>query len=116
DRGPVSARLAYNWRSKYLMGVNVHPANGTNGLNTDRSSPNYGQQNVGWGLPFYAGDYGQLDASIFYKIDEHVTLGFEALNLTDSIYTELQQQHIATTTFAWYDSGRTYSAQVRVTF
>src|SRR5581483_4199628 len=116
DRGPVSARLAYSWRSKYLMGVNVHPANGTNGLNTDPSSASYGQQNVAWGLPFYADDYGELDASIFYKISSNVTLGFEALNLTDSIYRELQQQHVATTTFAWYDSGRTYSAQLRVTF
>lgn len=116
DRGPVSARLAYSWRSKYLMGVNVNAGNGTNGLNTDPSSANYGKQNVAWGLPLYADGYGELDASIFYKIDEHVTLGFEALNLTDSLYKELQQQHIATTTLAWYDSGRTYSAQVRVTF
>ncbi|HEV7138659.1 MAG TPA: TonB-dependent receptor [Steroidobacteraceae bacterium] len=116
DRGPLSARLAYSWRSKYLMGVNVHPVNGTNALNTDASSAGFGSQNVAYGLPFYADDYGQLDASVFYKITSNVTLGFEALNLTDSIYKELQQQHVATTTFAWYDSGRTYSAQVRVTF
>ena len=116
DRGPISARLAYSWRSKYLMGVNVNAGNGTNGLNTDPSSANYGKENVAWGLPLYADSYGELDASIFYKIDEHVTLGFEALNLTDALYKELQQQHIATTDLAWYDSGRTYSAQVRVTF
>lgn len=116
DRGPVSARLAYSWRSKYLMGVNVNPTQGTNGLNTDPSSASFGSQNVAWGLPLFADSYGELDASIFYKIDEHLTLGFEALNLTDSVYKELAQQHIATSTFAWYDSGRTYSAQVRVTF
>jgi TonB-dependent receptor len=116
DRGPVSARLAYSWRSKYLMGVNVNPTEGTSGLNTDPGSTGLGSENVAWGLPLYAAGYGELDASIFYKIGSHVTLGLEALNLTDSIYRELMQQHIATTTFAWYDSGRTYSAQLRVTF
>ena len=116
DRGPVSARLAYSWRSKYLMGVNVNAANGTNGLNTDPASPNKGQQNVAWGLPLYADGYGELDASIFYNITPNITLGIQGLNLTNSIYRELEQQHIATTTFAWYDSGRTYSAQLRATF
>ena len=116
DRGPVSARLAYSWRSRYLMGVNVNPTEGTNGLNTDPGSSAFGAESVAWGLPLYAASYGELDASLFYKIDSHVTLGIEALNLTDSIYRELMQQHIATSTFAWYDSGRTYSAQIRVTF
>jgi iron complex outermembrane recepter protein len=116
DRGPVSARLAYSWRSKYLMGVNVNPLQGTSGTNTDPSSPGFGSQSNAWALPIYAASYGELDASIFYKIGAHVQLGFEVLNLTDSMYRELMQQHIQTSTFAWYDSGRTYSAQLRLTF
>lgn len=116
DRGPVSARLAYSWRSRYLMGVNVNPLQGTSGTNTDPSSPQFGTQGNAWALPIYAASYGELDASIFYKIGDHLQLGFEALNLTDSIYRELMQQHIQTSTFAWYDSGRTYTAQLRVTF
>jgi TonB-dependent receptor len=116
DRGPLSGRLAYSWRSKYLMGVNINPTKGTNGLNTDPNSSNFGQTNSAWGLPLYADNYGELDGSIFFKINSVVTIGFEALNITDSIYKELQQQHVATTGFAWYDSGRTYTAQVRVTF
>jgi len=115
DRGPFSGRLAYSWRSKYLMGVNVNPTQGTNGLNTDPGSANYGQENVGWGLPLYAAAYGELDASLFYKITSQITVGFEVRNLTDSLYKELQQQHIGTSTFAWYDSGRRYSAQFRIT-
>jgi iron complex outermembrane receptor protein len=116
DRGPVSARLAYGWRSKYLMGVNVNPTKGTNGLNTDPNSRDLGMQTVAWGLPLFGADYGELDGSFFYKINSHITLGFTAQNLTDSIYKELQQQHVGTTTFAWYDSGRSYSAQFRVTY
>lgn len=116
DRGPISARLAYSWRSKYLMGVNVNSAQGTNGFNTDPSSPGLGKENVAWGLPIYGASYGELDASLFYNIDSHVTLGFTALNVTNSTYKELTQQHIGLMTHAWYDSGRTYSAEVRVTF
>jgi TonB-dependent receptor len=115
DRGPVSARLAYSWRSKYLLGVNVNSANGTNAYDTDPSSSNLGGENVAYGLPVYADDYGELDASVFYNISSHVTLGFTALNVTNSIYKELTQQHIGLMGHAWYDSGRTYTAEVRVT-
>ena len=115
DRGPVSARLAYSWRSKYLLGTNVYPLQGTNGTNTDPSSPNYGQQNVAWGLPIYGASYGELDASVFYNITSHITLGVQALNLTDALYRTLAQQHIGTTTFESYGSGRTYSVQLRAT-
>jgi iron complex outermembrane receptor protein len=109
DRGPISARLAYSWRSKYLMGVNVNSANGTNGWSSGTT------ENLAWGLPLYGAPYGELDASIFYNIGHHVTLGFTALNVTNSVYKELAQQHIGLMTHAWYDSGRTYSAEVRLT-
>ena len=115
DRGPVSARLAYSWRSKYLLGTNVFPLQGTNGINTDPASPNYGQKNVTWGLPIYGDDYGQLDASLFYNITSHITIGVQGLNLTDSLYKSLAQQHIGTNVFEWYGSGRTFSVQLRAT-
>ncbi len=116
DKGPLSGRLAYSWRSRYLLGVNVNAANGGNGLNTDISSPNYGQQNISFGLPVYGDDYGQLDGGIFYKINDHVTLGLEAQNLTDAVYKEVVQQHVANHGLAWYKSGRSFTAQVRMTF
>ena len=115
DRGPVSARLAYSWRSKYLLGTNTYPLQGTNGTNTDPSSPSYGQQNVTWGLPIYGASYGELDASVFYNITPHITLGVQALNLTDALYRTLEQQHFGTTTFETYGSGRTFSVQLRAT-
>jgi len=84
-------------------------------LDTDPGTAGYGQQSVAWALPLYAAAYGELDASLFYKVTSQVTVGFEVRNLTDSLYKELQQQHIGWSTFAWYDSGRRYSAQFRVT-
>ncbi len=116
DRGPISARLAYSWRSKYLMGVNVNPVEGSSGLNTDVSSPNYKMENINYALPLYADNYGQLDGGVFYKINDHLTIGAEAQNLTDSVYKELMQQHIGMMPFAWYKSGPSYSVQLRVTY
>ena len=115
DRGPVSARLAYSWRSKYLIGTNTFPLQGTNGLNTDPSSPNYGQKNVTWGVPIYGDAYGQLDASVFYDITPNISVGVEGLNLTDALYRSLDQQHIGTHVYEWYGSGRTFSLQLRAT-
>jgi TonB-dependent receptor len=116
DRGPISGRLAYSWREAYLMGVNVNGTNGGNGLNTNPDSPNYGQQNISFGLPTYADDYGQLDGSVFWKITDKFTVGLEGQNLTDSTYKELQKQHIGTMGRAWFVTGRRYTAQFRVTF
>ncbi|WP_280154792.1 TonB-dependent receptor [Piscinibacter sp. XHJ-5] len=62
ERGQVSARLAYNWRDKFLSGLaNV----------------------VGIGaLPIYTRGYGWLDASLRYQASERVSLALEGTNLT----------------------------------
>ena len=112
DQGPISARVAYNWRSKYLQGVNVNGTNGTDG--TDASNPT--AHNVAWGLPTWADGYGELDAGIFYKFDDHFTIGLEGTNLTDSTYKQLMQQHIGMKGRAWFTSGPSYNAQLRYTF
>lgn len=58
-----SARLAYNWRGKFLA------ANfgGTDGAQ-----------------PLYVEPYGQLDLGIGYNVDKNLRLQFEAINLTDA--------------------------------
>ena len=111
EKGPVSARLAYNWRSKYLQAVNVNGTKGSNGYN--KATGNYDQN---WALPTWADDYGQLDASFFYKFNEQVSLGIEAQNLTDAQYKQLQQQNIGFKGRAWFVTGRRYNAQLRLTF
>ena len=111
EKGPVSARLAYNWRSKYLQAVNVNGTNGSNGFN--KATLAYDQR---WALPTWADDYGQLDGSVFYKLTPNVTLGIEAQNLTDSTYKQLMQQNIGMKGRAWFVTGRRFNAQVRYTF
>ena len=116
DKGPISARLAYNWRSRYLQGVNVNGTNGTDGFTTDTSSPLYGGTTFAWGLPTWADDYGQLDASAFYKINDHLTIGLEAQNINNAMYKQLMQQQIGYMGRAWFVSGPRYTAQLRYTF
>lgn len=116
DKGPFSSRLAYNWRSKSLQGVNANGTRGGDGLNTNPNSPTFGSTNVSYGLPTWADDYGQLDASIFYKISEKLSFGLEAQNLTDSTYRQVMDQHIGTKGRAWFVSGPRVTAQVRYTF
>ncbi len=116
DKGPVSARLAYNWRSKSLQGVNVSGTNGTDGTDSNPASATYGQQNVAWGLPTWADSYGQLDASIFYKINDNLSFGLEAQNLNDATFKQLMDQHSGMKGRAWFSSGPRYTAQLRYTF
>lgn len=63
EKGPLQFRIAYNWRSKYVL---TTAGNGT------------GQ------LPVYDEAYGQLDGSISYELTHHATIQFEARNITRS--------------------------------
>lgn len=116
DKGPLSMRLAYNWRSKYLQAVNVNGTQGGDGYNSNPNSATFGQHNVNWGLPTWSGSYGQLDGSIFFDVNRHLKIGIEAQNLTDSKFKQLMQQHIGMMNRAWFVSGRRYTAQLRVTY
>ena len=62
DYGPVYARLAYSWRSKFLL------------TNRDCCFPY---------LPVESLDTGQMDGSVFYRLGSHWKLGLEAQNILD---------------------------------
>lgn len=116
DKGPWSARLAWNWRSKSLQAINVNGTQGTDGTDTNPASPTFGQRNVAWGLPTWADDYGQADASVSYKINERLQIGLEAQNITDSKYKVLMQQNIGMMGRAWFSSGARYTARLSYNF
>ena len=116
DKGPLSMRLAWNWRSKNLQNVNVNGTQGGDGTDTNPDSATFGQHNVAWALPTWADSYGQLDGSIIYNITENLSIGLEAQNLTDSKYRQLMQQGIGFKGRAWFVSGPRYTAQMRYSF
>lgn len=67
EKGRVSARIAYNWRDKFLSGV-------TN--------------LVGIGaLPLYTRGYGWLDASVNYRVNDQLSLAVEGTNLLNTMRT-----------------------------
>ncbi|EWH08835.1 TonB-dependent receptor [Catenovulum agarivorans DS-2] len=59
----VSARLAYNWRSDYLLTT----------------------KDVITELPIYNEASGQLDGSIFYSLNDNIQIGLQGTNLTDEV-------------------------------
>jgi TonB-dependent receptor len=64
EKGPLSMRAAYNWRSDFLQTPRdvIFPF-----------SPIYGEST------------GQLDASIFVTVNEHLKLGVQGVNLLDEV-------------------------------
>jgi TonB-dependent receptor len=117
ESGPVSTRLAYNWRSKYLEGVqNSWGTRFGDGLDTNPGSATFGQRNVYYALPLWAHSYAQVDASFMYKVTKDLTVGMEVQNLTNSVFKQTMQQHIGDINHAWIASGRRYSGNLRYTF
>ncbi|MFT3754640.1 MAG: TonB-dependent receptor [Pseudoxanthomonas sp.] len=104
EKGPWQIRLAYNWRSKYLLGVG---ANGYNG----------GDGGIAWKLPVYSDDFGQLDGSIFYRFSDHVQFGLEMNNLNNAEQRTIMGQNGAGNhVTSWYVNDRRYAATLRFTF
>ncbi|CAN7489344.1 TonB-dependent receptor [Duganella sp. LjRoot269] len=114
DKGPLSARLAYSWRGRFLQGVTVNGTQGTDGTSADPARN--GAQDVGWGLPTWQEATGQLDFGIDYRFSEHLSGNFSASNLTDIVVRQTQQQHIGNMGRAWFEPGRSYRMTLRYSY
>jgi iron complex outermembrane recepter protein len=104
EHGPWQIRLAYNWRSQYLLSIGPNGYNGTD-------------NNIPWKLPVFADAYGQLDGSIFYSFNEHVKLGLEMNNLNNAeqrtiMYQNASGKHVT----SWYVNDTRYALTLRVAF
>lgn len=90
EKGPVSARLSYSWRSKYLAAAAVAPAMGRTNL-----------------------AFGTLDASVSLKVTPQVSVVFEAVNLLDR---DEIVQYTTGLPANYLDSGRRLFGGVRANF
>jgi TonB-dependent receptor len=114
DSGPLSARLAYSWRSRFLQGVNV---NGTSGKDATSADPaRVGVQDVGFGLPTWQEATGQWDAGVDYKVTDKLSFSLSATNLMDIVIRQTQQQHIGNMGRAWFEPGRSFRLSARYDF
>jgi TonB-dependent receptor len=85
-------RLAYNWRDEFLQ-------------NTNRGNDHN---------PEYVEEYYQVDLSVGYEVNDHLTLSFEGLNLTE----EDVRWHGRSINQPWYieDQGARYALGARYKF
>jgi TonB-dependent receptor len=123
DKGPLSMRLAYSWRGRFLQGVTV---NGTAGSDATSADPTRATvdadgktvypKDVGWGLPTWQEAAGQLDFGIDYRITSHLQASLSASNLTDAVVRQTQQQYIGNMTRAWFEPGRSYRLALRYSY
>lgn len=90
----ISARLAYNWRSHYL-------------LTTSAANINY---------PVWSEAYGQLDGSILYSLNKHFKVGVQATNILNTrTYLDVGDTNFRPR-YSWTDTDRRYALLVRSVF
>jgi TonB-dependent receptor len=98
DLGKVSARLAYNWRERYLLTTTAANIN----------------------IPAWYDDYGQLDGSIFYTVNDALKIGFQAANLANAktkiLVSYPGRPEEGLTGHNWVTADRRYSVVLRGTF
>ena len=95
QRNGLELRVAYNWRSKNLLTIR------------DVIVPN---------SPVIAEKYGQLDASIFYAVTPSVRMGFQGVNLTNSVTktSYVLNDDLLTRPRNWFINDRRFTFSVRV--
>ncbi len=98
------ARLAYNWRSEYLV------SSGANGFTGNDGAFN-------WRLPIYNDAYGQWDLSMGYSFTDNISLDFQAYNLTEEETKGLMDQGKFGKLAAYtYTQDLRYTASLRMNF
>lgn len=93
EKGPVTARLAWSWRDKYLDTTYGSGANG---------------------IPQFQKPYASLDASVSYDVNDNVALSFDAVNLTN----RMNETYIGTEAapLQYQLNDRRFGVSIRATF
>ncbi len=89
DKDGLSARLSYNWRDEFLSGSDQHNS------------------------PVFTESYSQWDVNVNYAVNDHLTVFFEGLNITEETqraYVRFSEQFLRGAQFgARYNIGARYS-------
>ena len=100
EKGPISVRLAWTWRSTYLLTPSAH-----------------GTQY----LPDFANPYGQLDFGTSYKINDNFTVSVDGQNLLGAV----QKTYMGAVSpvygdqrygRSWFIADRRFSAAIKFSF
>jgi iron complex outermembrane receptor protein len=113
EKGPLSMRLAWSWRGKYLQSTD---SNGTNGAYDYYSAPGVSVNND-IALPVYGDAYGQLDFGTTWRPNDSLALSLEFSNLTNEITRTLMGGYPGGTTIrSWFVADRRANLSVRYNF
>jgi TonB-dependent receptor len=113
EKGPVSVRLAWSWRSKYLQTTN---GNGTNGDYNYFSAPGTSTFSD-IALPVYGDEYGQLDFGTTWRPNDNLAVSLEFNNLTNEITRTLQAGYPGGSNVrSWYVADRRANLSLRYNF
>jgi TonB-dependent receptor len=130
EKGRVSARVAYSWRSKYLQSVNANGTNATynyfhtpgmpsgSDANTYCATANPHCVRIQTALPVYGDEYGQVDAGITFKVNEHLSLTAQGTNLLNETQRTLMggYNNGKLYTRSWFQSDRRFSVGANFAF
>ncbi|MCW3836477.1 TonB-dependent receptor [Sphingomonas canadensis] len=115
ERGKLSARVAYSWRSKYLQSTN---SNGTTPTYTYVSAPGAAGQSIQIALPVYGDAYGQVDAGVTFKATDFLSFSLQGTNLLNATQRTLMggYKNGAIYTRSWFQSDRRVSFGANLAF
>jgi len=107
ERGPINARLAYNYRSETAQTIGAN-------LNANSLGSNLAADGKPIGLYQYLIPQGYLDASLSYQVNDDFKVVLEAINLTD----EQQVLYVGneSTVNEVYKTDRRVSVGLKMTF
>lgn len=96
EKGPLTIRLAYNWRSRFLL------------TTRDVIVPF---------APIFNEPTGQLDGSIFFSVNKRIRIGFQAVNILNEVTKTSQviNNDLIRAPRSWFMNDRRFSGIVRIT-
>jgi iron complex outermembrane receptor protein len=109
-----SARLAWSWRSSYLVTTNNFRTSGTYPYYSAPGSASTATT-IGYSLPIYAAQYGQLDFGITYRPDTRVAIQLQFNNLTNETAKTLMGGYPNNTLYnrSWFTTDRRAILRIR---
>jgi TonB-dependent receptor len=122
DSGPLSMRLAYNWRDSFLVTTTAYQTSGgyandsyvpdtsNGGLVNQYARPTY------FALPVFQYPTGYLDGNLTYRLSNHVTAVLQASNLMNTTTRLYMGSGNEKANRSWYTADRRYTAAIRFQF
>ena len=115
EHDPFSLRVAYSWRSKYLQSTN---SNGTNPTYSYYASPGSTATGTSIALPVYGSSYGQVDAGLYVKVSERLSLNVQGTNILNAVQKTLMGGYVNHGMYvrSWFQSDRRFSLGANFNF